>query len=214
MCDAILRILASFQCRLYIANFVCLLTWRPSIELSVPPEDALMYGILVVGWMQLSFNLSIRSHVLSQTVSFSGNDVEASAVQSHILDDLRVCTRLKLEEHNVCDWHNRLLKVNEYLLELAVSKRVVCQGLDSWLVRDVRWMEVSTRGLIPSWTHTCHVISMGFQKTAPCLFLKESEDTRGKSIAGCGRDFMYLETLALESFQWWDMRRSYSLSTP
>lgn len=29
-----------------------------------------MYGALVVGWMQLSFNASIRSHVLSQIVSF------------------------------------------------------------------------------------------------------------------------------------------------
>lgn len=49
-------------------------------------------------------SLSTRAYDhTSESNSQFKNDVQASAIQSHILNDLRVCTRLKLEEHDVCD---------------------------------------------------------------------------------------------------------------
>jgi hypothetical protein len=45
------------------------LTWIPSIELSSPPDEDLIYGCRDDGWRQLSFSASMRVVTLSSGVN-------------------------------------------------------------------------------------------------------------------------------------------------
>ena len=45
---------------------VCSLTWNPSMLLSLPPIEDLMYGFEVLGWMHCDFRASICEHAWNQ----------------------------------------------------------------------------------------------------------------------------------------------------
>lgn len=46
-------------------------TWRPSLLLSLPALNDLMYGRFVVGWMHVSFSAAASSRAFTQRAIFS-----------------------------------------------------------------------------------------------------------------------------------------------